>query len=154
MVYANKTTVSTEKSRAEIERVQRRYGASAFGYQWMDNRAFISFELQSQRVRFMLLLPDKADKRFTHSSRGPRSPERAHAEWEQGCRASWRALLLVLRAKLEAVVAGITTIEDEFLPHVVLPSGETVAEWLKPQLAVTYQRKEMPPQLEAPADAA
>jgi hypothetical protein len=149
MIYAKKTTVSTDKSRAEIERILRRYGATAFGYSWKGSQAIIGFTLHDRHVRFMLPLPDRSEKRFTHSSIGPRSPEAAGKLWEQACRASWRALALVLKAKLEAVASKITTLEDEFLPHIVLPSGETVGEVLKPQIALAYEKGQMP-QLGAP----
>ena len=45
------------------------------------------------------------------------------AAWEQVCRQRWRALLLIIRAKLEAVASGITTLENEFLANIVLPDG-------------------------------
>ncbi len=66
------------------------------------------------------------------------------ALWEQACRQRWRALALVVRGKLEAVEAGITTVEDEFLAHLVLPSGETFGEWAGPQLEAAYERGQMP----------
>jgi hypothetical protein len=34
MAFAEKTTVSSDKSRAEIERTLSRYGASSFMYGW------------------------------------------------------------------------------------------------------------------------
>lgn len=47
-------------------------------------------------------------------------------------------------AKLEAVEAGITEFEDEFLAHIVLPSGNTVGNWVRPQIAKSYATGEMP----------
>ena len=40
----------------------------------------------------------------------------AHGRWEQACRQRWRALALVIKAKLEAIDAEISTFEEEFLP--------------------------------------
>lgn len=40
--------------------------------------------------------------------------------------------------KLEAVAAGITTFEDEFLAHTLLPNGATVGEWAAPQIEAVY----------------
>jgi hypothetical protein len=151
MVYAQRTFVSTEKSRAEIERTLARYGATAFDYGWASNRATVGFELQGRRIRFLLPLPDAAERRFTHSARGVRSREKALEAWEQACRERWRALALVIKAKLEAVASDITTLEDEFLAHIVLPDGRTVGEWAKPQVAIAYERGEMPPLLPAGA---
>ena len=45
---------------------------------------------------------------------------------EQGKRSRWRALYLVVKAKLEAVSSGIVSMEDEFLAQTVMNDGETV----------------------------
>ena len=60
-------------------------------------------------------------------------------KWEQACRQRWRALALVIKAKLEAVESGITTFEDEFLAHIVMPDGQTVATHIKPRIAEAYE---------------
>jgi hypothetical protein len=54
--------------------------------------------------------------------------------WEQACRSRWRALLLCIKAKLEACAVGITTFDSEFLAHIVTGDGRTVAERIVPQL--------------------
>ncbi len=75
----------------------------------------------------------------------------AEKNWEQACRQRWRALALVIKAKLEAVSAGISVFEDEFLANIVLPDGQLVGQWLRPQLAVSYEGGRMPPLLPGPA---
>jgi hypothetical protein len=50
------------------------------------------------------------------------------------------------------VEAGIVGFEDEFLAHVVLPNGETLYDWARPQLEAVYTSGRMPevlPQLDA-----
>lgn len=148
--YAAKTEVSTDKSRSEIEQTLRRYGADQFVYGWQDGGAVIGFRAHGRQVKFALPLPKQGDKRFTHSARGPRTADVARNTWEQACRQSWRALALVIKAKLEAVEAGITVFEDEFLAHIILPNGQQVGQWLKPQLAIAYEQGNMPPLLPAP----
>jgi hypothetical protein len=144
--YAEHTEVPSDRSRAEIERTLRRYGASAFAYGWDALCATVMFELADRRIRFRLPMPDRNDREFTHTpSRGTRRSEEAiDAAWEQAQRQRWRALALVIKAKLEAVAAEITTVEQEFLAHIVLPDGSTVGDWAKPQLAIAYQRNTMP----------
>lgn len=142
--YASETTVSVEKSRMEIERTLQRYGADAFAYFSEANRAMIGFRMADRQIKFILTLPEKNRREFTHHSRGMRTTDAALAAWEQACRQRWRALALVIKAKLEAVAAGITTIEDEFLAHTVLPDGSTVGEWAKPQLDEAYRIGAMP----------
>jgi hypothetical protein len=151
--YASTTTVPVEKSRGDLERVLARWGASSFGYGWTAGRAQIAFVHEGRRVRFDLPLPDETDPTFTTYRRGQwgdvqqRSPEAAYRLWEQACRQRWRALLLVVKAKLEAVEVGISTFEDEFLAHVVLPDGSTVGEAIRPQIAEAYRTGVMPPLL-------
>ena len=142
--YAETTTVSVEKSRMEIEAVLRRYKADAFSYMTEGRRAAITFRMADRVVRFVLTLPDPENKEFTHHSRGARTTSAAEAAWEQASRQRWRALALVIKAKLEAVAAGITTVEDEFLAHTLLPDGSTVGQWAKPQLDEAYRIGAMP----------
>ena len=59
-------------------------------------------------------------------------------------RQRWRALALVIKAKLEAVEAGIVTFEEEFAMHMVLPNGQTVGEWVVPQINQAYELNQMP----------
>ena len=153
MTYAAKTEVPVERSRGEIERTLARYGATAFGYAWGADRAVITFDASDRRVRFAIALPARNERRFTHFTRGgggsqyARTAAAAEEQWQQACRVRWRALALVVKAKLEAVEAGISEFETEFLAHIVLPSGETAGDWMRPQIAYAYRSGEMPPLL-------
>lgn len=132
VTYAANTDVSVEKSHAELERTLERYGATAFGYTTKDGLVTIAFEMCGRRVAFELSLPSKNDREFTHHSHGARTQPAALAAWEQACRQRWRALNLVVKAKLEAVEAGITTFEDEFLAYICLPGGGTMGDMARP----------------------
>lgn len=145
--YASTTTVSTENSRAEIEKTLRRYGADAFMYASETRMAVVGFRIGGRQIRFKLTMPDPKDRAFTQHSRGARTAEAAQREWEQACRSSWRALALVIKAKLEAVAAGITTIEDEFLAHTLLPNGSTVGDHVREDVRLAYESGAMPPSL-------
>lgn len=83
-------------------------------------------------------MPSKTEKRFTHHSRGLRTDQAALAEWEQACRQRWRALALVIKAKLEAVESGISEFEDEFMANIVMPDGKTVSQMARPAIAKAY----------------
>lgn len=147
--YASDTSVSSERSRAEIEATLRRYKADAFGYLTERDSAVVMFRMAGRHIKFILPMPDPESEEFTRTptKRDLRSAAAAEAAWEQACRQRWRALALVIKAKLEAVSAGITTVEDEFLAHTVLPDGSTVGEWAKPQLAIAYSSAQMPQRL-------
>lgn len=145
MKYAAQTSVSCESSKAEIERTVRKYGATGFASGWKgDTIAVIQFEMGGRRILFRLTMPDKAEFACTPIRQTQRSARDQLAAWEQGCRQSWRALALVIKAKLEAVETGITVFEEEFLAHIVLPNGGTVGEFILPQIAVVYKTGRMP----------
>ena len=135
MRYAENTSVSAEKSRHEIERVLQRYGATGFMYGWQEKSADIGFVMHNKQIKFILEMPDSNSTAFTKTPTGrKRTSAQAHVEWEQATRQRWRALALAVKAKLEAVEAGIATFESEFLAHIVMDDGQTIGEKLLPQL--------------------
>lgn len=147
--FAAQTTVSSDRSRAEIERLLSRYGADAFMYGWGPERAMISFQMNGRQIKFLLPIPDRNERQFTHTPAKdmPRSDEAATQAYEQAVRQRWRALALVIKAKLEAVESGITVFEEEFLAHIVMPDGKTIGEHALPQIESAYQSGKMPPLL-------
>lgn len=144
--YAAGTEVSSDRSRAEIERTLQRYGARQFMYGYDESRAIVGFQINNRQVRFDLPLPNPDNREFTHTpSRGtPRSPTQREAAYEQAVKQKWRALNLVIKAKLEAVETGIVTFDAEFLAHLVLPDGRTVADHVVPMVKTAYTTNEMP----------
>ncbi len=148
--YASNTKVSSEKSRNEIERTLQRYGASGFGFWIEDDSALVQFQIEKLKIAFKLPMPDRKNEEFTMSShendwqRKPLAAETAHRRWEQSCRQRWRALALVIKAKLEAIDSGISTFEEEFMAHIMLPDGVTVGEKLVPGLTVLKETGDMP----------
>lgn len=151
MPYAENTDVSSDKSRAEIERTLARYGADQFMYGWDRDQAVVMFRAHGRHIKFLLPLPNKDSPEFklTPAKRYERTPEDAYKAWEQACRQKWRALALAVKAKLEAVETGIASFEDEFLAYTVLPDGQTVGRWLAPQLDDVYEHGTMPSLLPA-----
>lgn len=148
--YASNTKVSSEKSRNEIERTLQRYGASGFGFWIEDDSALVQFQIEKLKIAFKLPMPDRKSEEFTMSShendwqRKPLAAETAHRRWEQSCRQRWRALALVIKAKLEAIDSGISTFEEEFMAHIMLPDGVTVGEKLVPGLTALKKTGDMP----------
>ncbi len=151
--YATDTTVSSERSRGEIEKVLSRYGATQFMYGWGEHEgrevAIVGFRAHDRQIRFYLTMPDKNSREFTHTpGRGNiRTPEAAQKEWEQAGRQRWRALALTIKALLEAIEVGILTFEEAFLSHIMLPDGSTVADVVLPKVAEAYKSGTMQPLL-------
>jgi hypothetical protein len=150
MTYAAQTEVPADRSRAEIERTLQRYGADGFMYGWEATKAMIQFRAHDRYVRFVVDMPDRDDFLFTPTKRQRRSADAVQSAFEQAQRQRWRALNLVIKAKLEAVDAGITEFEAEFLAHIVLPDGTTVGQWVAPQVEQAYATGTMPRMLPMP----
>ena len=145
--YAANTSVGSSKSRDEIERTLTKYGADSFMYAWEGNNAVVGFRMRGKMVKFMITMPSKEDKEFsiTPAQKQRRSPEAQIKAWEQATRQKWRALALVVKAKLEAVESEITTFEEEFLAHILLPNGQTAGDYILPRIEESYQTGNMPP---------
>ena len=95
-----------------------------------------------------LPLPDRHDAAFIQTDTGrERSETAAFKAWEQACRQKWRALALVIKAKLEAVESGIAIFDEEFLANIVLPDNTTVGKVMLPQINKAYETGKMPPLL-------
>lgn len=150
MSFAEKTSVPVERSKAEIESMLMRYGAAQFVSGWSDNEARLRFRAKDRNVQFVLPLPRRDETRFTQHPRYSdrrRSDEDARKAWEQEVRRLWRALALVIKAKLEAVESGIVAFEDEFLAHIIMPDGKTVTEHARPLIASAYKTGKVVPLL-------
>jgi hypothetical protein len=150
--YAADTTVSSEKSRGEIERTLSRYGAKSFMYGYDETHAMIQFDTQNRRVRFVLPMPDRNAAEFVMSGHTPprrRTPAQTAEAYEKAVRQRWRALALVIKAKLEAIESGISTFDVEFMAQLVMPDGRTVAEDVVPKIVAAYENHRMPALLPA-----
>ena len=140
MRYAKQTSVSCDKSKAEIEKILMRYGASQFVYGTKDGQAVVGFFANDRFIRFNLPLPSLDDYTKTaHGRRRRGGTEAVMKAFEQGSRQRWRALALLIKAKLESVESQITVFEDEFMAHIVLPGGITVGESIKGKIEDAYK---------------
>jgi hypothetical protein len=136
--YAEKTSVSIDRSQAEVRKILMKYGASGFAFGEQGPLHVIMFEMQGRRIKFILPMPTPPSKYATQAS---------IKTYDQLCRSRWRCLVLAVKAKLECVESGITTLEQEFMAHIMLPSGKTVGEEMKTQIAHAYSTGKMPPLL-------
>jgi len=154
--YAQDTEASVAKSRAELEELLQRHGATATAVYTSGTEAAVAFEMADRRVRFRLRLPDRTAREFTHAKINQsgaerlRSDDAARTAHEKGCRRLWRALILAVKAKLVAVEDGVETFEEAFMAHVVMPDGQTVAERIAPQIAQAYENGQDVPLLPGP----
>jgi hypothetical protein len=132
-MYAEKTRVPSHQTRMQIEQLLGKHKAKQYGT-FVDHaggRARVQFVLCDRIVRFTIELP--SEKSY-----------RVRTNYEQAERQRWRALLLVIKAKLEAVENKIASFEEEFLAHIVMPNDQTVGDLVKPQIAEAYASGRLP----------
>lgn len=132
-LYAADTKVPVSQSRSEIEALLAKHGADQFLSGTQVGQAIVGFRIKQLQIKIVLDMP-----------KGDTSAD------QKECRRRWRALLLVIKAKLEAVASGISLLEDEFLAHTVMADGQTVGQWARPQIASMYKGGKMPPLLPGP----
>lgn len=119
-MFAADTRVPVEKSKADIEKLVRKYGAKGFSAGWHNELAKVEFLLSDRHIR------------FTVSTAGA----------PQVGRQRWRALLLLIKARFVAVDSKISTVEQAFVGDIVTPDGRTVYEAIREPLKVAYANKE------------
>jgi hypothetical protein len=150
--YAQDTKTSVDQSRREIEGLLQRYGAAGFGYGW-DRReekngdvsglreyATIAFRFGTRHIQLHIPMPVESELG------GKRSMKLAQRE-------RWRAVVLVVRAKLEAVRSGISTLDEEFLANVVTKDGRTVGQILIPRMSEAVEAGRLLPEAKPDEEA-
>lgn len=137
--YAQRTKVDQNRSKAEIESLLRKRGASGFVSGESGGNFLLIFEMKNRRIKFVvpMLVPGRGV-----------AETKAKAENKR----RFRALLLVLKAKLEAVDSKIVEFEHEFLAHIVFDGSTTVGERMIPQMNRALAEKSLPPLLGSGSD--
>jgi hypothetical protein len=130
-----------ERSRTEVERTLMRYGATGFAYAWERREqanpnagkygqpktltrevVAIHFKFKERAIQLEVPMPHELEAG-------------TKAKADAATRQRWRALVLVIKAKLEAVASGISTLEQEFLANVVMANGQTIGQAILPRLS-------------------
>ena len=140
--FAEGTAVSVAKSQAEVHSMLQKAGAHPVAFSFSDDHVTVAFtlttkipekrngsnvvtqvaEVRRTNVMMRLELPDRAlfAKKKVRGWLEPCSAEEQAKRWEQACRERWRALALVLKAKLVSVETKVETVEEAFLAHLVV----------------------------------
>lgn len=146
--YANDTTVSVSKSRGEIERVLRVWGANQM--QWSDDfdggRAMLRFiwvhEGTSYTARFTVNVP--TTKEIREEALDGRTGKFSQAKYDKAMErrgmVEHRELALLLKAIFVAVDCKLITAEQVFLPFLEDATGRTVSECILPEMPKILKR--------------
>jgi hypothetical protein len=133
MAYAAGTVVSVARSQEEIQRLVRKHGARKVGTYTDDDAAIVTFQTNDRTVKFRIPLPDPDDPAVrAAAAKSHRARDEAiNMAIEAEERRRWRALVLVIKARLEAVAEKVETFDEAFLAHIVTPGGRTILEELR-----------------------
>ena len=128
--FAEGTKVTVDSSRGEISGILAKHGVKRMG--WFgdsDTGDELQFDLEGGSYRLSIKKPTAAALRARdgHLYTYPQNTDweaKAEAEW----RRVWRANVLLLKAKLEFIDSGDTTLDRELLPYRVLANGQTLGQ--------------------------
>ncbi|HAL44576.1 MAG TPA: hypothetical protein DCP47_01420 [Phycisphaerales bacterium] len=132
MGFAAKTSTPIENTKNEIEKTLIRYGVEQFGYMTsVEKGSAVAFVYH--KMHFKIEVPHPSKQKFDTDTK-----------WNQEHRRLWRVILLRIKANLEEVDCGHRKLEDIFLADLLLPSGLTVSQLLKPQINQMIESGQMP----------
>ena len=146
--YATGTDVPVTRSKTELNAYLEKIGATKIllGADKDLGVDVIMFEVNGRPVKLEVHTPSASEVQATPTGKRRNGEPLQHAI-EAETRRRWRALILMLTAKWEAIQSGIATFEAEFLPYTMLPNRQTVAEYLEPQVKDIIEHRKMPPML-------
>jgi len=142
MAFAEDTKVPLEQSIAEIIGMVRRAGAAQIGQMESADSYLVAFTLGGRNIRFTVPLVTEYGGPASHGNGRAVDPQR----WiDQRNRQKGRALMLVIKAKLESIESGVETFEQAFLANIVTANRQTVYERIAGQLGVEYDTGKVAP---------
>ena len=131
------TTVSEASSLLDIERLLRQHGVQTIRWTSGPDALLIEFTWPYQSTelgfRMNLNIPTELD-----------GYELTPPQREKERRRRLRVLLNHVKAKLIAVEEGLVTLEQEFLPYLIGPGGQTLGEVAAVQITSAIKSGEMP----------
>jgi len=134
--YAAGTAVPVLRSEQEIKRILQRYKADRIGIMSEPGKATIYFSVKGRDVQMPIPIPKPGDL-LPHSKYAKWSTAAAEAEE----RRRWRVMVITLKSMLEAIESGVTTFDQIFLAHLVLPgTNQTVGDAIVPKLGLLARK--------------
>ena len=146
--YAKGTKVGVAKSREEIDRILRKWGADQL--QWSEDvkggksmlRFLWEFDGAEYCARFVVNVPSEAE--IKDESVDGRTGEFSQNKFDQAMKrrgmVEHRELALLLKAIFVAVEAGLIQAEQILLPFLEDRDGQTVAELVLPHMKTIHKR--------------
>jgi hypothetical protein len=127
--YAEGTKVTVESSRGEITGILAKHGVQKMGWMASPDGDELLFELGGGSFRFRMVKPT-AESMRERDGKTYANPQ--NIDWDakatQEWRRVWRANVLLLKAKLEFIESGDTTLDRELMAYRVLKDGRTLED--------------------------
>jgi len=111
------TSVSTDKSKAQIEKLLKKFNVKAIrftGYPSYGILEFVREVADKQFVPYRLTVKPKV-RDWSHNTA---------SELDRAERQVWRVVYWWLKSKLEAIEFGLVEFEQDFLPYMMLTDGQ------------------------------
>jgi hypothetical protein len=144
MAYAENTEIAVEKSMSEIVGMIRNAGAERIAQVEEPGTVAIQFFLRERMLRFRVALPAWDTMPKWNGRRELLTDDKRKQMAAQRAKQRARALMLVIKAKIESVESGVETFDEAFMPNVVMPDGKTVAQHTLSRIAEGYADGRMP----------
>lgn len=136
----------------ELDTLVRRHGATAIAWGWQEDLGLNEFRFQLKGHIVKLAVREPAKEEYARDGQGhKRSPKNLESALDKERRRRWRVLVIVVKAKLELIEGGDSTVEREFLADLLLPDmTTTVADEVLPKLEEAHKKGRMPSRLFLP----
>lgn len=115
--------MSVDSSRGELTGILAKHGVQRMGWMGSPEGDELMFELGRGQFRLRIAKPTLVEIRRDYPNAYDEQAK-LDGEW----RRRWRAHVLLLKAKLEFIDSGDTTLDRELLPYRVLADGRTLEE--------------------------
>lgn len=142
-MFAEGTEVSAAKSKAEIEKTLKKYKATGFGYAEQNDRAAVTFVMKGRQIRFVFDLPVYGKYKKPYRGRSWLA-DASEKQVEAEVRRIWRCVAWSIKMKLDCVESGVSSFDNEFMAHIVLPDGKTVSDTITPAISEAYSTGRVP----------
>lgn len=124
MTYARGGIVPVERTLSEIGRLVKAAGGSDMTVISSDEQIGCEFILEGLRIRLTCDLIDKHQTMLDRLARAM-SPTQAGQAHQRMIRERWRAVMLVIKAKLISVNLKIESVQEAFMAQVVTADRQT-----------------------------
>lgn len=144
--YAEGTSVGIDRTISEIQKLVKAHKATSWRYEEVDDVTpayrTISFVLQGRLIRFTV-----EEAPLSEFKRTPTGLLRTDASMvkvaDEENRRRWRAVLLYVKASIEAMYSGVPQLRHALLPYVVMEDDESVGDKVEAQFAEQERRREI-----------